>query len=243
MKKKSLFIATILSCIFINCFAYGETDQEILFRNVPWSTNYSEVQSLLPEFDWYAMSYEYMKTYSVDDVLLGDYEGIDFNNGGINMTAMPFTNKEIEVAGYTTCDIQLYFSYIPVDGKLTQDENDTALYAAMYEFTPQNLKEMSSDLIDKLSSLYGEPDDKFTSTDWLNLATTCITWNGANDTVVTLRAVDTSKDTTDLYDDELYISYAWRKGDELLQTASDTIDANNSAAEAENYGNGNTDGL
>lgn len=44
-----------------------------------------------------------------------------------------------------------------------------------------------------------------------------------NDSILVLRSQDTSNDTTDLFSDEITISYAWMKGDELLQNASDCL--------------------
>lgn len=218
---------------------------EIQFRNIPWGTNYADVQQLLPDFDWYDMSFENMKHYPVEEVLTDDYDNhsIDFSNTGINMIATPFTIKETNVAGYTTSDIQLFFSYMPIDGVLSKNDAATALYGARYTFNPNDLSSMSADLIDKLSSLYGEPNNTTKDTDiWGNQAT-LTWWYGSNDTVVVLYALDSSNDSTGFYDDELWISYAWQKGNELLKEADAAVSASNVADEALNYGNGNTDGL
>lgn len=237
------------SCIITNpedaTWEINSNTQEILFRNIPWGTSYSEVQQLLPDFDWYDMSFDYMKTYPYEQVLTDETNDstIKFENSGINMIALPFTQKETVVAGYTTSDIELYFAYTVQNGTLTKEDSDTALYGARYTFTPHNLKRMSADLIDKLSSLYGEPDRTTSNKDLWGNQITFTWWYGANNTAVVLRALDSSEDTSDLFDDELWISYAWKGGDNLLKAADQAISEGNLAKESLNYGNNDTYGL
>lgn len=242
--KKKIMLATIC-CVFLGTTVHAETDKEILFRDIPWGTNYLEAQQLLSDFDWYALSFDYMKHYPVEEILTDDYDSslISFKNGGINMTASPFSNKETDVAGYITSDIELFFTYIPVNGTLSKEDSDTALYGARYTFEPKALSSMSEDLTDKLSSLYGQPDNTTNSTDMWGNKLSFTWWYGANDTVIVLRTLDSSNDSSGFYDDELWISYAWEKGDELLQNADDAVSASDIASEAENYGNGNINGL
>ena len=47
-------------------------------------------------------------------------------------------------------------------------------------------------------------------------------WYGANNTALVLRASDLSDYDDDLETNNIYISYVWQKGDELLKTADDT---------------------
>lgn len=221
------------------------SNTEILFRNIPWGTNYADVQQLLPDFDWSDMSFEHMRQFPVEEILTDDYDyySFDFTNGGINMMATPFTDKETDVAGYVTSDIKIFFAYIPVNGSLSKDDSDTALYGARYEFEPRDSGSMAADLIDKLSSLYGDPDDVNSETDLWGNKITITEWRGANDTIVAMRVLDSSGDTTNIYVDELWISYAWERGDELLREADEAVSAATAAEEAANYGSGNTDGL
>ena len=248
MKRKILPLFTTLSIISTMSFSSfaEENKTEILFRNIPWGTNYADIKQELSDFDWYDMSFDMMRTYSVYEVLTDSpyADGVlDFENSGINMIAQPFSNKETEVAGYTTTDIQLFFAYTPIDGTLPKDDINTALYGATYSFSPQNLQQMSEDLISKLSYLYGEADQTTTDKDIFGNKTSITWWSGDNDTHVVLRTIDSSEDTSDLYDDELFISYACGKGDEFLKEADDTISTAKSDKESSNYGNGNTTGL
>lgn len=243
--KRTAFIAVIVlsACVSVPALAHTE---EILFRDIPWGSSYATVQQLLPDYDWYDMSFDYMRTYCVEEVLTDKQYGdgvVDFKNGGINMIARPFSDYEAKVAGYTTSDFNLYFAYVPIDGVLTKSDEDTAFYGARYDFAPQNLQEMKDDLTEKLTSLYEKPYEVTSTTDFLGIKTTYIRWSGLNNTYVVLRSEDASGCESDIFDDSLSIAYAWGEGDNLLAAADNAISDSVSNAEAENYGNGNTNGL
>lgn len=215
-------------------------DQEIVFRDIPWGTSCTEVEK-----SWGYMvnvAGEGYKTFSSDDIIIGDYEGIDFEYDDINIISTVL-NGEVEVAGYTTSNVKFYFVYVPVDGVLTREEEDSALYGARYEFVAKNLEEMSKDLVRKLTSVYGEPTKVTERKDFRDFEYTYTYWYGANDTVLALKTIDTESDTTGLYEDEIYISYVWLKGDEMLQEASDLSKQEALEKEAEAYGNDSTGGL
>ncbi len=215
---------------------------EITFRDIPWGTSYADAKELLSDLDLWKLTGESYKTYSVEDITLGDYKGISFEKNDINIIGNTW-NSHIDVAGYTTEDITLFFAYVPVDGVLTKTEEDSALYGARYEFKPENLSEAADDLEEKLSSLYGEPDSTKTDSDIWGNKYTYITWTGKRNTEVVMKICDSSQCSLSFYYDEIYISYVWLKGDELLQTACDTLIQNEKDAESEVYGNGSTGGL
>lgn len=215
---------------------------EILFNDIEWGTNYTNVDSVLSSLSLINISGEDYKTMSVDDIILGDYKGIDFEYDDINIIASAL-NGETDVAGYTTREVQLHFAYIPVDGVLDKTEENSSLYGAQYFFDTQNLQEMSQDLTNKLSSTYGESDDVKTDVDMWGNEYTYTYWYGQNDTVVVLKTVDTTNDTSGMYEDEIIISYVWLKGDELLQNASDILKQEAIDNEESVYGNESTDGL
>lgn len=239
--KRKIALALVISSITC-ATVWAETDKEILFRDISWGITYSEACDLMPEFDWYTMYFDMMKTYSVDEIIYGDYEGIDFENSGINMTAIPFYNKEISVAGYTTSNINLYFSFPVINGIMEQDENNSIFYGARYEFEPENTDAMYDDLKTKLSSLYGNPIKEYNETDYLDIETTITVWEGANNTYVSLYADDVV-DEVELWPDSLYISYAWGEGDAFLQAASDAVSAQAIEEESNIYGNDDLGGL
>lgn len=263
--KKFLIIAVFISVLFTGC-TYEETDtdndiidnstydfkeskkekavrdKEILFKDIPWGTNYTEVDRVLTEFDLWAISGESYKTYSTDEIVLGDYQGIDFEYNDINIIGNAF-NGETEVAGYMTSEVNLFFAYIPVDGFLTKTENDSALYGAQYVFVPQNLDAMSSDLIEKLSSVYGEPSERIKDVDMWKNEYEYVYWYGQNNTELVMKIVNSENDTTELYNNEIVLSYVWRDGDNLLQNASDILKQEAIQNEEEVYGNDSVEGL
>lgn len=242
--RKKIFLSAIMISTFlsINVLAEERSEKEILFRDIPWGITYAEACDLMPEFDWYTMYFYMMKTYSVDEIIYGDYEGIDFENSGINMTAIPFYNKETSVAGYTTSNIDLYFSFPVINGIMAQDENNSIFYGARYEFEPENTDDMYDDLKTKLSSLYGNPIKEYSEADYLDIETTITVWEGANNTYVSLYADDVF-DEVELWPDSLYISYAWGEGDAFLQAASDAVSAQAIEEESSIYGNDDLGGL
>lgn len=217
--------------------AKPEPTVEILFRDIPWGTSYTEVDKTLSQFEMWNLSGDGYKTYSVDEVLLGDYKGINFECSDINIIANTYSG-EVDVAGYKTSETELYFAYVPVDGVLTKTEDDSSLYGARYVFEAQNLDEMYADLTRKLTSLYGAPSDVKKQGDKY----TYTYWYGANDTELVLKSTNWN-DETGVFKDEIVIAYAWRKGDELLQNASDILKQEAIDKEAAVYGNDTTDGL
>ncbi len=216
--------------------------KEIIFMDTPWGVSYEEVNKKFPDYNLMCLAGEHYKTMSCDDILLGDYNGIEFEYSDINIIGSAL-NKEVEIAGYVTSDLKFYFSYTPVDGVITKTEKDTAFYGAQYVFSPKNLKNMQKDLLEKLTSLYGEPSESNTDSDLWGNKFTYTYWYGASDTELVLKTQDTSDDSTEIYEDEITISYVWRKGDELLQNASDLLKEQAIKEEAEAYDNTNTDGL
>lgn len=246
MKKRLIALAVVSSLMLIRSItaeAEEEIEKEILFRDIPWGTSYTDVDNQHGDFGLWALNGDGFITPSVDAVLLDDqYEGIHFEYGDINILGHTL-GFEPQVAGYTASEVTLYFVYTVNDGKLNKTEQESALYGANYKFETIDLESMSNDFISKLTSLYGHSDETTEDKDIWGNVYTFTHWSGANDTELTLKTTDASEDSTGFYSDEISISYAWRKGDELLQAASDVLKSEAKGAEAENYGNSNTDGL
>lgn len=119
-------------------------DKEILFMNIPWGTSFTKVDKLHGELELWGLSGEHYKTFSVDDILIGEYEGIDFEYSDINIIGNCF-HSELEVAGYTTKDVSLYFAFNIVDNTLPKTESESSLYGGQYVFDTENLSETYSD--------------------------------------------------------------------------------------------------
>lgn len=246
MKRTKIVIAmltSVLAMSFLSASAVAEEAKEITFRDISWGTSYTTVNDAHGEWSLMPMSGDWCVTPSVDAVLMDNsYEGIDFEYTDINIVASAL-NGELDVAGYTTSELWLYFSYTSSDGILSKEESDSALYGATYKFETKNLEEMAADLTAKLSSIYGDPERSAVDTDIWGNKYTYTYWSGANDTELCLKKTDSINDSTGFYNDEIAISYAWRKGDELLQEASDILAQEAIDAESSVYGNSNTNGL
>lgn len=213
------------------------TDKEILFRDIPWGTNFNDTQTLLPEFELYGSSMEGLSAIGTKEILTGQMYNSDNNyDGEISFYAMPLISPDIDVAGYPIYNMYLYYTY-STDNDFLLSDNNTVLYGAQYEFDkPQNLELMYSDLSNKLSEIYGNPSETYNNDGYLSKGMyTC--WYGANDTAVALQSYD--------YGDEanVYVSYVWLKGDELLEKADSALSNNKKDSEAEIYENGSTNGL
>lgn len=218
------------------------SEKEIAFRDISWGSSFPDVNEKLGELKLWNLSGEAYLTCSIDEIILGNYKGIDFDYGGINIISHAF-NGEQEVAGYTTSEITLYFAYLPVGEYLSYNEKDTSLYGAQYKFEPVNLQDTYNDLKQKLTDIYGEPSKVTIDSDLWENKYTYTYWYGAKNTELVLRCTDSEKDTTGFYEDEIYITYAWRNGDTLLQNASDAVKREKSDKEKEIQGNGNSEGL
>ena len=219
------------------------SDVEITFRDIPWGTSYTSVNEMLGSLSFLPIAGEGYVSPSVDAVLLdNDIEGINFEYNDINIVASAL-DPELDVAGYTTSDVSLYFAYSVENGTVLKTEENSQLYEAQYRIEPTDLQSAKVDLIEKLSSLYGSPAKESESRNIFDHFETYTYWYGANDTELVLKTEDTSNDTTGFFVDVITISYAWRGGDTLLQSASDALAEEARANESNIYGNSSTDGL
>ena len=210
----------------------------ITFRDAPWGISFTEAEQLFPEYQLSsAFTGENMRVYPIEEIVTDECKH-DYEYNDINIPAYCYEH-EFQVAGYTTSGIHLYFAYTPVDGILTHKEEDTALYAAKYEFEPANIDYVADDLTRKLSSIYGEPDkDGARSSYSFNYTWTL--WWGKDHTAVALTKKIPNKSSSN---GEIWISYYTTDGFDWLQTASDAekerlLRLENAAAES-----GDTSGL
>lgn len=217
----------------------NEKKEEILFRNIPWGTDYDDVVSQIPEVAFYPFTGEIYKTYSVDQIITED--GLSFECKDINIRGSAIRGS-LPVAGYQTTDVDLYFAYVPANGVLSKEKEDSAFYGASYEFTPEDTKGMASDLKGKLTSIYGEASKTTQEKDLWGGIIEYTYWNGANDTLLVM-CVDDESASSWKSTEKIRIVYAWREGDKLLQEASDCLKREAVANEKSKFGNGNTDGL
>ncbi len=247
---KRLITSTIIigSVLSFSMPVFAKTDKEILFRDIPWGTSCVEAEKEFQGADFFHISGEWSTTCSIDEVVYdSQIKGIDFDNNDINISSSAYTDQyfNISVAGYTPTEVEMFYAYQPIDNVPNTDESLSMLYAAQYMFEPENLYGMSEDLKNKLSGLYGDPDNSEEDRDnWMGYYYTYTFWEGANNTEVIL-ATRENIDTEAQFqlDDGIRIIYAWKEGDNLLQVASDAISSSSGSTEASNFGSDNTDGL
>ena len=238
MRKKFVMILALTSIFSSVTPVFAKTDKEILFRDIPWGTNFNDTCTFIPEADLYGSTMEGLSAETVENVLNGLKYGDDNDyDGAICFCASPFVSPNIDVAGYPIYSMNLYYTY-SVENGISFDEGNTVMYGAQYEFEePQDLDLMYSDLSSKLSEIYGEPSDTSNYTSPFGTKEQYTSWYGANDTSVALKSYDYGDETS------VYISYAWLKGDELLEEADNALSDNKKDEESQIYGNGSTNGL
>lgn len=219
MKKSLSFMCSIIILLSLFSFAFAETDQEILFRGVPWGENLSEVRKMLKD--------DLDLGFVINDLTWGrrivnQAKGIAtghvyYDNQCQYLSWRLYTDSAgIDVAGYPLARVFLYYACIENEsGILTRELDDTAFYMGKYGIhvrDDDNAVEIYNDLKNKLSSLYGEPDLEETDKSGLNQIKS-VRWNGKNDTMAILALSQGSSDSIDL-------SYAWGQGDKLMEYAN-----------------------
>ena len=233
-------------------FTQNKAKDEITFRNIPWGTNYPDCKSNIGLM-FFTYSGEHYKTFPLEQIIGFDDIGKEiprFDESDINLSATSFDS--IVVAGYDVSETNLYFVYIPVDGILTREENDTYLYAASYTIETISCEDVYGDLKVKLAKLYGEPleeysDLKFVEKGFLtsDKTYTYTFMGGANDTMCILRSVIYDKSNPTKYDgaDSVSIYYLRSDADRMLLLASETLAKNKFDEEQSKIGNEDLSGL
>ena len=232
--EDSLFMGEIKEDYSYGFLFQRSYDKEILFRDTPWGISFTEATSLLPELGLRS----YNSGYSIESIISDNYYAKQFEYTDIGIKGSAY-NDRMNIAGYQTTDIELYFAYLPTNGKLDRKDGNTALYAAKYVFEPVDVNAVEADLKNKLTSLYGAIDASdsdsgiFDNTIWY-------IWRGADNTGV---AMSVLKSTTENWDDKIWLTYYKSDGDDWLQNASDAIKSELISKEQEAAANGGTSGL
>lgn len=230
--------------IFMTMAALAEVDaaeqKEILFRGIPWGTSYSEVEEILSDTQWLEFTGFDMWTYSTETILDNESGDGSFEYLDIDLLCAAM-NPHWMVAGYKTTGVLLYFVFKPMDGGLSRDFGDTMLYGATYQFEPADVHAAAEDLVDKLSSLYGEHAGKKEHPSYAKNVKYSYRWSGFN-SHVQLGVMDYEPDA-DYVNDSIWISYVTDSGDSWLQAASDALKEAALAEQNAVAGNGDTSGL
>ena len=173
------------------------TEQEILFRNIPWGTSATELekQDFIGFSSFYDSSMPFQDSFTVEPTwrkLQGN--STDFNAG---LAATCYTwNGQVKVAGYETSNIHLYCAYSLEGNNLLKEKSNSRFFAADYVFDPLDYQYAYNTLAQKLTDLYGEGTNEHSiekswmaesgHSDDIEIEMNITTWNGANDTHVVI---------------------------------------------------------
>lgn len=213
---KKIVSLVILACLLLSTTCIAESEEEsqpILFRDIEWGANMPTVYAAMSEVTFSkpmnssAGNVEY---YILED---GEVKFLD----DVCANVYSYSTKGMSVAGYELSTINLKFAYTPDEtGILPKDEEHTAFTLGEYIIDPKDLKFVMSDLLQKLSSVYGEPFEHRTSD--IVISREIYAWSGADGTLVSLIGEEYSSGTT-----KVHIRYSFRGADDYYQQAIDAL--------------------
>ncbi len=233
--KKMLF-AVILLLILSNVNVYAQTDTEILFRDMPWGTSFSELKNIFPDFeDLYFNTDENIPAVCDIERIITISSDSKLEHGISGYS--DYYPSDMSVAGYPLDCITFFLVKPVIDGKLETAESRLKCYAVRYTFNPNDIDSSANDLTEKLSGLYGEPDQFGNAANSFHKWQYTV-WKGSNNTGVALSVGKPIKAMPPFVVDTININYFIYDGDVWLKAASD-IQRDNLQAERD----GNTSGL
>lgn len=217
MKKTIIMI--IVAILLINCgeaFA-DEYEKPILFRDAEWGISYPEVQAYLPDGVRISSTRTSEYWHPMKDVMYnenGDYYKAEL---GCYSYVQSSSKTDLKVAGYDVENIYLYFLYdIGQNGMLIKDDDHTSLIYAYYKLEPKDPEAVYSDLVTKLTSLYGDVDLHQKDSPYISYEQNL--WYGANGTMVSV-----VKESYPSGSDYIYIKYGISSADEQIAAAYNAV--------------------
>ena len=203
----------------------NEYKGEILFRGIPWGSDFATAQSLLSGMSFssdswfppYPRTLHFMHPWFPQlqfEIASADTQYYDYDPG-------------IKVAGYDVDDVYLYFAKCPGEnGVIDLNKPILSLHAAEYKIHISGsgmAVEAAADLKRKLSDIYGPVYKTEVKTEkWTDEVTYYYLWKGKNSTYVSL-ITETEDSMFHMADFSIY--YIWGEGDELLKRADEIIKA------------------
>lgn len=205
---------------------------EITFRDVAWGDSYSSIQTKYPK-----ISNGYSSAYPEPVyVWAGGSKKYKYENGNLTIDCSCYS--DYSVAGYDA-SLSFLFAYTVTD-PIKRELDNTMLIGAQYNIS--NLSDpdgVANDLIEKLTSVYGECSGTSTGSTLGGYALYYYFWNGENDTFIVLKEMNGGKANSN----SVTISYGWNGSDEYINAFDAAISAESAAEESTRFGDGNTDGL
>ena len=251
----SFLILLIMVFTLGTCVAEG-----IMFRGIPWG---STADFTCDELNKGGLSlflttpedYASIATYRVRNMVSAPMYGNASSEQGLTAFALDYP-MDLKVAGYNPTSVFVWFVYKPLEGELVYDIKQTAFYAGMYTFAPENIEGMYSDLKEKLSSVYGECSDeggqekiedifgeKTISWSFIDAEQKVAVWKTEDSYLFLISNKMTEDADPTLYSDSIAVVYAAKESDIWIDEALAAQKRTNERLEKEKYGDGNTDGL
>ncbi len=218
MKKIVSFIMAFIILMSLTSLSFAKTEEEIQFRSIPWGSNYKETLSALNDIG-----------------ITWDTPTPSKSGKREFITGFTVTSKRVmdfSVAGNKVSSVTLWFAYV-VD---KPSSNDHAIFIqAEYVFdSDTNASGIETDLKEKMSSVYSNPDDS-SNESFANDFTHNWYWYGGNNTSVTLHHKYTEPFfIKSLASDDLTLTYTSGEMEKALNAYYEYLNKEN---------NKNTDGL
>ena len=235
--KKIMFAFWVL--LFVSCIAMAETDKEILFRGIPWGTEYPTVVNTLLNEGIKIREKMNMTTRTklVKEIIEGgiDYANVFYGGGSENkntIVSRAYPSANVVIGGNRVDCIILYFANsLNSENEITSEEEYSKLFMACYEFNNMDVPSFTKEMIAKLTYLYGDVSDKKIIYQGLDskyidkpknenyIVYNSYIWHGTNDSLVILQTSDSKvlKSTN-----TVNILYAWA-GIDSLKTEYDNM--------------------
>ncbi len=203
MKRFLTVLVALVLMAAMASTAVAEYSEPILFRNIPWGSTKAHVLSQLPT-PWLDLGpYTYENLMDLNNFRYGEAQ--KYQKGNVYFLES-LSYKDLNVAGYETKTVHLYYAYsVTSDGLPDENIDNGRLFAAEYVIEPTDRHAVYDDLVGKLSGLYGAPDFKFESHKVIDY--TYNTWKGKDETSVTLMMEEYSSGTC-----KIHIRYTTQAG-------------------------------
>ncbi len=205
-------------------------DGDILFKDIPWGTNFATVQSLAPELNLQAFIDQTLPVYSVDDIIYGGITGVDYDSTGFMASAFA-ANYQQPAFGYTTSSVYAYFVCPSADGVIDYNVANAMLYGVTYEFNTNDVGSIANDLKEQLTVTYGEPlqdydEDSFStkgSSFIFNLYDGHFTIWETKTCILSIHSCDYGKDA--VAPSMIQVNYAWKDASDILEQNDKIVSA------------------
>lgn len=204
---------------------------EIVFNDFSWGMDAVSALQLLIQ-KGYVRSYTTIK--GPIDLLPWDFQWSDryesYNGAGFEVWGW----SEEKIAGYTLSQIQTFYYYDYDENGLNKEPNDSHLYFLQCFLDAVDYSYAESDLLEKLTNLYGKPDSNYYQKNG-NYENRYI-WYGANNTAVCLYHSHSASGS-----DLLKLFYGKTDSETQLKYVSEMVKNQNAILEQQN--SDNYDGL